>query len=108
MAKVISHRGLRQEAPENTRAALLAAIEIPGVHGVEFDIELADEPVVLHQETMVPDESFAKLQPASRNFESRDWVGEHTAAEIVQLDAGSWLAPHFAAEAVPRLRDVLA
>jgi glycerophosphoryl diester phosphodiesterase len=105
--KVIAHRGLRSEYPENTLLSISKALELDGLYGIEFDVDLCDQPVVLHQETLLPDPSFARLMPASRNFTSRNWVAEHSAHEILQLDAGSWMDPKFSAERIPTLRQVL-
>ena len=108
MTRVIAHRGARNEAPENTLASLGAACDIPGLYGIEFDVELADKPLVLHQETMVPNEDFTALREASRDFKERDWVSEHSAEEIGRLDAGSWMDRKFSSLRVPLLSEVLA
>ena len=67
MVSVIAHRGLRSEKPENTLASIRAALEVPHLHGVEFDVELTSDGglVALHQETMTPDSAFAALEPLS-------------------------------------------
>jgi glycerophosphoryl diester phosphodiesterase len=106
--EIVAHRGLRDELPENTLASISAALRLPGLAGVEFDVELTDSPVVLHQETVVPDPTFTRLELGTRNFVSRDWVSQKTAAEITTLDAGSWFSPEFSHLKVPRLREVLA
>jgi glycerophosphoryl diester phosphodiesterase len=109
MVQLIAHRGLRYEKPENTLPAIAAALSLP-IHGVEFDVELAKDgtPVVLHQETVVPDANFKRVELAARDFVSRDWVIEHTSEEICNLDAGSWMLQDFAHITVPLLKDVLA
>jgi glycerophosphoryl diester phosphodiesterase len=106
---VIAHRGLRSEAPENTLASFERALKLPALHGIEFDVELTadNQAVVVHQETVIPDEHFQRLLPASRDFTSRDWVGTHACREIVGLDAGSWFDPTFSAERIPTLDRVL-
>lgn len=50
----LAHRGEWRRAPENTIAALLAALEIPGCDGLEFDVRgtADDVPVLLHDETL--------------------------------------------------------
>ena len=50
----LAHRGDWRVAPENTIAALLAAIAVPGCDGVEFDVQLSGDgvPVILHDETL--------------------------------------------------------
>jgi glycerophosphoryl diester phosphodiesterase len=50
----LAHRGDWRVAPENTLAALAAAIRIPASDGVEFDVQLSrdDVPVLLHDVTL--------------------------------------------------------
>ena len=106
---IIAHRGLRHEHPENTRDAIAAALRCLGIRGVEFDVELTcdRQPVVLHQETVVPDERLSRIGPASRDFTSRDWVIEVDAATVSKMDAGSWMGDRFAHLKVPSLKEVL-
>jgi glycerophosphoryl diester phosphodiesterase len=49
----LAHRGDWRVAPENTLAALTAAMAIPGCDGVELDVRLAGDrvPIVLHDAT---------------------------------------------------------
>jgi glycerophosphoryl diester phosphodiesterase len=105
---VIAHRGLRNLYPENTRAAIEAALKVKGLYGIEFDVELAaDAGVVLHQETMVLGTDKRKVIPAVRNFVSRDWVRELDSAQVGKLDAGSWFGAQFTAERVSMLDEIL-
>ena len=50
----LAHRGDWRRAPENSLAALVAAMEVPGCDGVEFDVRLSADgvPVLLHDETL--------------------------------------------------------
>ena len=50
----IAHRGDWRRAPENTIAAFLAALDVPGCDGLEFDVRAAagGVPVVIHDETL--------------------------------------------------------
>ncbi len=50
----LAHRGDWRVAPENGLAALLAAVEVPGCDGLEFDVRVAADgvPVLLHDETL--------------------------------------------------------
>ena len=50
----LAHRGDWRRAPENSIAALLAALEIPGCDGVEFDVRASRDgvPVLSHDETL--------------------------------------------------------
>jgi glycerophosphoryl diester phosphodiesterase len=109
MVHVVAHRGLRSQFPENTLEAVAAALRCPGVHGVEFDVELSRDgkPAVLHQETVVPNSKMTAVEPASRNFTSRDWVIENDLGSITRLDAGSWMGDEFAQIRVPTLQQML-
>lgn len=50
----LAHRGDWRVAPENTIAAIQAALAIPGCDGVEFDVRRSSDgiPVLLHDETL--------------------------------------------------------
>lgn len=50
----LAHRGDWRRAPENSLAAFLAALEVPGCDGLEFDVHAARDgtPVVIHDETL--------------------------------------------------------
>jgi glycerophosphoryl diester phosphodiesterase len=87
---VIGHRGAAARAPENTLAGLRVAAEL-GAHWVEFDVMLSKDgvPVLMHDETL------------ERTTNGRGRVARHTAAELVELDAGAWFGPQFAGERVP-------
>ena len=50
----LAHRGDWRKAPENSLAALAAALAVPGCDGVEFDVRLSSDgvPVLTHDETL--------------------------------------------------------
>jgi glycerophosphoryl diester phosphodiesterase len=50
----LAHRGDWRRAPENSIAAIEAALRLPGCDGVEFDVRLSSDgvPVLLHDETL--------------------------------------------------------
>jgi glycerophosphoryl diester phosphodiesterase len=50
----LAHRGDWRDAPENSIAALQAALAIPGCDGLEFDVRRSSDgvPVLLHDETL--------------------------------------------------------
>lgn len=50
----LAHRGDWRHAPENSIAALEAALAVPGCDGVEFDVRQSSDgvPVLLHDETL--------------------------------------------------------
>ncbi|WP_370617304.1 glycerophosphodiester phosphodiesterase [Mumia sp. Pv 4-285] len=102
--RVVAHRGANDVAPENTLAAVRAAVMI-GVDAVEVDVQSTRDgvPVVLHDATL------ARTTDIARRFPHRadDPVSTFTYAEIRQLDAGSWRGDTFAGEPVPTLEQVL-
>jgi len=71
----LAHRGDWRHAPENTLAALQAALAVPGCDGVEFDVRLSADgvPVLLHDET---------LQRVQGRPERVDAVSSHELEEI--------------------------
>ncbi len=92
LPRIIGHRGAAAQAPENTLVGLrrAAALELSWV---EFDVKLtADNHCILfHDETL------------ERTTDGSGAVADTTYDAISRLDAGSWFAPEFAGEAVPRL-----
>jgi len=94
--RVIAHRGFSGAAPENTVAAVRAAIEIHA-DMVEIDVTLTSDGhiVVIHDETL------------DRTTNGSGEVFRYTLAELQELDAGSWFNPTFAGERIPTLDDVL-
>lgn len=94
---IIAHRGSAATAPENTMAAVRAALDA-GTDFVEIDVqETADgEVVVFH------DSDFMKT---SRN-PLKIWEAKR--ADLDRIDIGSWFDPQFAGERVPTLDQVLA
>lgn len=99
MTLLIAHRGASNEAPENTRAALLRAREI-GVDLIEIDVHLtADEQLVVIHDSIIGRTAWGA---AGRN------ICEMTLSEVQTLDAGSWFSEDFAGETIPTLAEVLA
>ncbi len=78
---ILGHRGASALAPENTLAAFARAIE-DGADGIEFDVRLSRDglPVVIHDDTL------------KRTGLIDRAVLELTAAELQQVDVGSWFA----------------
>jgi glycerophosphoryl diester phosphodiesterase len=93
---VIAHRGASAVAPENTLAAVTAAID-QGADFIEIDVQetLDGEIVVVH------DSDFMRTS----RVDLKVWGGAWD--EVQGIDVGSWFGPQFANERVPRLRDVL-
>ena len=100
----VAHRGASDVAPENTLAAVRAAVATGADH-VEIDVRrTADRALVLHH-----DASLARTTDVQTVYPDRaPWrVGDFTLAELARLDAGSWFAPTYAGEPVPTLEQVL-
>jgi glycerophosphoryl diester phosphodiesterase len=76
---IIGHRGSSAIAPENTLAAFKQAFT-DGAVGIEFDVRLSRDgvPVVIHD---------ANLRRTGRR---RDLIAALSAAELKQVDVGSW------------------
>lgn len=94
--QIIAHRGMKQLAPENTKPAIEKAIEF-GIEWVELDIRLTKDGhhVILHDGRL------------DRVTDGKGLVEEHTLAEILALDAGSWFSPEYAGERILTLKETL-
>src|SRR4051812_27713570 len=94
--RVVGHRGLLFDAPENTLAGFAACLELR--LGFELDVRRSKDGqlVCVHDATV------------DRTTTGKGKVADLTLAELKKLDAGSWLHPSFAGERVPELREVLA
>ena len=95
--RIVAHRGGGTLAPENTLAAMRCGLQ-HGFHAVEFDVMLTKDgvPVLMH------DHHFG------RTVRGVGSVPETTVAELMAMDAGSWLDPAFAGEPIPTYEQVLA
>jgi glycerophosphoryl diester phosphodiesterase len=94
--EIVCHKGANEYAPENTYAAAQRCIDW-GVDYVEIDVRTSKDGVfyLLHDETL------------ERTTNGHGPIAQRTAAEIEQLDAGSWFDPRFADQRVPRLEEFL-
>ncbi|CAL9391619.1 Glycerophosphodiester phosphodiesterase [Streptomyces sp. enrichment culture] len=100
----IAHRGASGYAPENTLAAVDAARALD-IRWVENDVQRTrdGELVVMHDATLSRTTDVEEVFP-----DRAPWrVADFTAAEIAQLDAGSWFDPLYAGERVPTLEQYL-
>ena len=92
---VIAHRGASGHAPENTLASFKRALEM-GARALEFDVhETAD-----HQLVVAHDDDLRRCGRDKRRLRAMRWD------EAKTVDVGSWFAPSFAGERLPRLEDV--
>jgi len=92
----VAHRGFSSIAPENTLAAIRAAVK-SGATGCEFDVyRCGDGTVVLmHDETV------------DRTTDGTGRVTELTLNQLRQLDAGSWKNSKYKGERIPTLTEAL-
>lgn len=96
--KIIAHRGLSKEAPENTLSAVKAALAL-GIDYIEIDVRLTKDnvPIVIHDST-VSRTSGIKNGPS---------IHELTLKQIQGMDVGSFFGMEFANEPIPTLEEVL-
>ncbi len=94
--EIVCHRGANEYAPANTRAAAQICVDW-GMDYVEIDVNTSKDGVlyVFHG----PEVQFTT--------NGSGLFHELTAAEIDELDAGSWFDPSFAGTRVPRLDEYL-
>jgi glycerophosphoryl diester phosphodiesterase len=92
----IAHRGASGQAPENTLAAIRAAIAM-GSDMVELDLQMSRDGqiVVIHDEDL------------SRTAGVLGRVGEKNLQELKRLDVGGWYHRSFEGERIPTLGEVL-
>jgi len=93
---MVSHRGARALAPENTLAGVSGAIDRGAVF-IEVDVQRSADGVlvVIHDNTV------------DRTTDGTGKVGELTYDEIGRLDAGSHFSTEFAGEPIPTLDAIL-
>ena len=88
-----AHRGDWRVAPENTLAALAAAMRVPACDGVEFDVRLSRDrvPVLLHDDTLARVQHRPERVDALTAAELAT-AGVPTLAEtLAMLPADAWL-----------------
>lgn len=99
-----AHRGASAYAPENTLDAIDLAMQM-GFDWVENDVQRTKDGVLV----VIHDDTLARTTDVEQRFPNRaPWkVQDFTAAEIAQLDAGSWFGDEYAGAWVPTLREYL-
>lgn len=97
LVPLVAHRGESADAPENTLAAINLAWQRK-VPVVEFDVHLTKDNrlICVHDKDTKRTTGVMKV------------VKESTAAELQQLDAGSWKGKQFAGEKMPLIEEALA
>ncbi|MGW3624440.1 glycerophosphodiester phosphodiesterase [Streptomyces sp. NPDC000880] len=101
---VIAHRGASGYAPENTLAAVDVA-DAMDIDWVENDVQRTKdgELVIVHDTTLARTTNVEQVFPDRAPWSIKDF----TAAEIAQLDAGSWFGSHWTGSRVPTLKQYL-
>ena len=92
----IGHRGLLDQAPENTLASFRAARAL-GVPVVEFDVRLTKD----RQIVVFHDADLRRIAGLSKR------IADLSFGALRQIDVGVWFAGEFAGAAVPTLGEVL-
>lgn len=92
---ILGHRGAKNYAPENTLAAFTLALE-QGAHGVELDVKLSADGVVIVHHDMTVD----------RTTNGKGKVAQLSLAELRELDAGSFFSEKYQGEKIPTLDEV--
>ena len=94
--EIIAHRGFSARAPENTIAAMRLALE-QGATSLEFDLHASRDgvPMVIHDATL------------ERTTNGHGRIAHKSAAELREVDAGSWFAPQFIGERLPTFDELL-
>ncbi len=94
--EIVCHKGANEHAPENTLAAAQLCVDW-GMDYVEIDVNTSKDGVfyILHGPEV------------DKTTDGAGKITDMTSEEIDRLDAGSWFAPEFAGEKVPRLEPFL-
>ena len=92
--KVVAHRGLILDAPENTIASFRACLELG--FGFEFDVQRTKDGhlVCLHD------------QSVDRTTDAKGAIAQLNRYQTVGFDAGSWFSPRFKGQIIPGIDDV--
>lgn len=95
--EIVAHRGFSARAPENTLAALRAALDA-GASSLEWDVRMARDgvAVLFHDDDL------------DRTTDARGPLDQRSAEELAGLDAGAWFSDEFRGEPVPTLDQALA
>ena len=93
---MIAHRGFSARAPENTLAAVRAALAA-GADAVEWDLHVAacGTPVLFHDDTL------------DRTTDGTGPVARASFRALRERDAGGWFDPAFSGERIPSFAEAL-
>ncbi len=93
---VIAHRGASRRTPENTLAAIRAAVK-DGADMVEVDVQMTrDRALVLLHDSRL-----------ERTTDGAGFVAGMSSFDLAKLDAGAWKDLRFAGERIPLLAEAL-
>lgn len=96
MSRLIGHRGLAGQAPENTLASIRLAAE-QGVKWVEVDVTLlGDGTAVLFHDRRL-----------NRTTDKAGRLSSLNRAALAEVDAGRWFSDQFSGERIPQLGEAL-
>ena len=89
-----AHRGASAYAPENTMAAFELGVQM-GANGIELDLQQTrDGTIVLFHDAEI-----------DRKSNGSGKIGEHTYAQLRELDFGGWFHASFQGERIVRFED---
>lgn len=93
---ILGHRGAPREAPENTIASLVRALDL-GLDGVEYDVRrcASGDLVLFHDERL------------ERTTDATGLLCDRDLRELFPIDAGSWFGKRYAGESIPVLDEAL-
>lgn len=93
---IIAHRGARDEAPENSQAALIQALRY-AVDGVEFDVQMSSDgvPLLYHDRTLL------------KVGGGRKRVADLACSDLKRIDWGRWFHKRFSAAPLTTLEKAL-
>ena len=95
--RFVAHRGESITAPENTREAYELAWRNGHAWGVETDVHLTGDGVLV-----------CSHDPDTKRTSGVDWkIAEKTVEELKTLDVGKWKSPEYTGVKIPTLREVL-
>ncbi|MCP3914196.1 MAG: hypothetical protein GY711_01435 [bacterium] len=93
---ILGHRGVPNEAPENTLAGMRMAADL-GLDGFEYDLRgcATSEPVLIHDKSL------------DRTTDATGPIAARTLPELFGIDAGSWFARRYIGEPLPLFDEVI-
>jgi glycerophosphoryl diester phosphodiesterase len=90
LPRIVAHRGASGHAPENTCEAFLLALQMKADY-IELDVQMSRDgvPIVFHDSVI------------DRTTDQKGKLGDFSASELQQMDAGSWFNMAFPVKAHP-------